>query len=212
MNRPTPEDFNARPGDIGHVRSTSFYGGLIRDCFKKSWGNHDMTLVWLDEIDAKILKLPVGWCWAEALTRGFRLTPWDEYLKEVQDGSRLIIVRNPLCNDAQAQQVAWWAIEMAKRKSSYNFGGILRIWWNVITKANLGKAKLEWEWFCTQSVRQQHLWAGMGDRFDVWKKDEPTPYTTSKRILSKELTLLEAPGYDIGNASWISHWEQQATT
>jgi hypothetical protein len=199
----SPTNYGARPGDIVHVRSKTLYGRLIRRCLVGAWGNHDGTLIYLE---VSRYGLAPGWYVAEALVSGFCLTPWADYLEECEAGARLAFLRPVGMAGDIALEVQYWALEMAGRKTPYNFGGILRVWWQIVTRANMGEGRQEWDWYCTQAVRQQHDWASRG-RWDIWGKEMPTPLTTEKRILAGKLAIVTSqhPTHDLGALELTRH-------
>jgi len=201
--RVNPLAMGARIGDIVHTRGLGVYAKGIRRCLPDAWGNHDGTLVYHGN----------GWGVAEALLSGFRVTPWEEYLDQCERGMEMAFLRPIGLPPAVAIQVQYWALEMAARRTRYNLGGILRIWWQIATRANLGEGRQEWDWYCTQAVRQQHIWAGSGPRWDVWAKELPTPYTTEKRIVEGTLDIVTStshPDWDFGAVSLARHLEKVA--
>jgi hypothetical protein len=187
-----PTVFGARPGDILHLRSTTIYGRMIRRCLK-SWGNHDAVLVWRD-----------GWYVAEALTSGFALTPWSAYWCEIESGARLAFLRPPDMGGVEALSVQGFALEMARQAPRYDYLAIMGILWSIAGRAN--EAGREWDWYCTEAVRDHYSKAG----WDVWRKARPTPLTTEKRILSGRLAIVTRTDYDLGALELTRHLAEVA--
>jgi hypothetical protein len=85
---------------------------------------------------------------------------------------------------------AYWWLNNVKGKP-YDFGAYPRLF----AKAILGDlcqraAGWEWAWYCTESCRD--AWRN-GAGVDPWQKNNPTPRTTEKRIISGNLKIVWNP-------------------
>ena len=177
MEMKNPNYYDARVGDVVHVRTSNFYGKLIRKCLPGSWGNHDGTLV----------KTSDGWGVAEALlSPGFVITPWKSYQKRAEkDKVSIVFLRikdtEHDMNVELGKKVAYFAEDMAFYHIQYDTRAVIGIFFNLIFKRNLKLGK-KWKWYCTNSVATHHYKATEDHRLDVWDwHSSPTPLTTEKR-------------------------------
>jgi hypothetical protein len=70
----------------------------------------------------------------------------------------------------------------------YDKKAILGILSSLVFKTSLPACQHEHQWYCTEAVRKFYL--RCGSEWDVWRKKQPTPYTTEKRQRAGLLTIL----------------------
>lgn len=174
MRMHSPSDFNASPGDIVHVRSNGLFAYGIRRAIPQTWGCHDGVLVY----DAER-----GWGVAESLYKdGFVVTEWEKYAK----GDAGIVFLRPIgIGNEDRLKVVEMAYALEESHPRYDRMAIVGIAISIALKRTVQHGR-EWEWYCTEVVRDFFRSVG----WDVWHSRYPTPYTTEKREQAGKLTLL----------------------
>lgn len=166
-----------RDADIFHPRRRgNELSGAIRRAVG-SWGNHD----------ALACRFNGHWYVGDATHPQARLTPLAEYARDLVDGEiELRIYRPRYTTAAEATAAAaWWMREV--NGTWYDWAAYPRL----LLKSVLGDllpwpAGWEWAWYCTESCRQAWIEATKSAELprgmDFWRKTNPTPRTTEKRV------------------------------
>lgn len=209
-----------RPGDILHARTYTPLAWAIRRSVG-SWGCHD-ALVVRDNGEL---------CIGDASPMKARCTPLADYDRRAAAGKVKFFVCRPAnsrqktedsrqnegtgtsgptsdsciltpdfssVDDIHGMLAAYWWLQNVNGKP-YDFGAYPRLF----TKAILGDicqraAGWEWAWYCTESCRD--AWRN-GAGIDPYTKNNPTPRTTEKRILSGALQIVWNPMPDFSLTS-----------
>lgn len=161
-----------RPGDLICRWTPELVGKLIRKVTKAAW-NHD----------AIILSTDGGATIGDALMRGgCQRTPlfnWERGC--VNDGHRIIVLRPAHATAQHGEQAAMYWLEHIFGKS-YDHVAIWRLALKWLVGDWLsGKVGLESSFWCTEGVRDAWHKGACIDPW--WPKINPTPGTTTKRLI-----------------------------
>lgn len=174
MTLHSPCEFGAGPGDIVHVRSKGLFAYGIRRAIPQTWGCHDGVLVYDPSR---------GWGVGEALYRsGYVITPWELYAR---GNAGVVFMRPAGMDDNDRRKVVEMVYALEKSHPRYDRLAIVGIAMSILLKRTVQSGR-EWEWYCTEVVRDFFRPVG----WDVWRKRYPTPYTTERREQAGKLTLL----------------------
>jgi len=182
-----PGEWNARPGDVVHVRSANPFARTIRIALpRETHGNHDGTLVY---------EPSRGWGVAEALVQpGYVVTEWEHYWKEIAAGRVSVVFCRPVNMPTEVGlDIVHAAYELEALQPKYDRLAIVSIAANIAFKKTISRHR-EWQWYCTEAVRDLHLKATRDGEFDAWGPGFPTPYTTEKRIEQGRLEVVGEVG------------------
>ncbi len=178
----------AQPGMILNMSTGTMLGSLIRAALgkafieinggvgdKKDCPNHDAIVV---EYGGRLFVGDAVWPRCE-------LTPIAKYDQWLKSGEvyNLRVLRVRRATTAQHEAAAQWWLGNVNGKS-YDAYAFPRLLW----KATVGDwlpcaAGMEWAWYCSEGVKGAFDNAGI----EVYNKNNPTPLTTYKRMLSGEL-------------------------
>ena len=165
-----------RAGAIVNVRGISRRGRMIRTALGGSWSNHDALLI----------PYRGRWWIGDAEPPAARLTPIEEYAAAWERGLRFRILWPEGATEEQGHAAAdWWIANV--RNAVYDYWGAaaglntVRIALKALTVLTgiPWPEQWHWAWYCTESVAGawQH-----GAGLDLWRKRNPTPRTTEKRL------------------------------
>lgn len=168
-------------GMIWHVRTDTTFGKLIRKVLKGVFGNHDGLTA----------KINDDWFIEESVPFFATLTPINDYIKKIDSGNyqvRIYRVKDAT-KEKKNKAVEYWLKNIYK--TFYDFFAMPRLLWKADI-FDLSNSKITWlkklgdkacgfEWsnWCTEGCATAWL---KGANFDVWKKTNPTPLTTEKRV------------------------------
>lgn len=158
-----------RAGDIIHTRDQTFLGRRIQRALG-SWGNHDALVVWDHD------RLAIG----ESVPPRAKITPLSEFERRLNTGRYALTFFRPVnaTDDMGARAAIWWIHNIYRKP--YDWGAYPRL----LIKSLVGDwiksaAGWEWAWYCTEGVAAAWLF---GAGVDVFRKKNPTPKTTEKRM------------------------------
>lgn len=168
-----------RPGLIFHGRGQTMYAKAIREVLgrglppgQECWGNHDGIFVH-DPIARTIAV-------AECVPMKAKITPLAKHEHKINAGEydvRVYEVVGASRSDEIAASV-WFKSNVVG--TWYDFWGIACLGWQYAL-GKVGRRRVGWEWgnWCTEGVAKAYREA---TALDPWKKANPTPYTTEKRV------------------------------
>ena len=185
-------------GQIIHTRSNTTIGRLIRRA-RGSWGSHAALVV---SPDGRTLAI------GDAVFPRCKLTPVEEYNRMLREGVIERLEVYEVVGATPSQEVfaaSWW--ETYVLGTPYDFLAHPRLWlkatfgdweeldpttwlkgtrWVCCIMRWVGQAAagLEWAHWCTEGVMLAYKDAGC----DPYKKNNPTPFTTEKRLKQGKLT------------------------
>jgi hypothetical protein len=164
-----------KAGMVVHIRSYGWFGKTIRkvlSCRGKYpvWGNHDAIFVQEDGV----------WWIGESEPPCAKLTPLKEYESLAEAGEIEVKVYDIKgATETQRQNaVQYWLSRV--HGTLYDFLAFprlfLKAWFIDVFQTDVG-----WEWahWCTEGVA--YAW-DRGAKKPVWKKNNPTPWTTEKKV------------------------------
>lgn len=176
-----------RPGDIFHVRSFGFWANAIREMLG-SWGNHDGLLLNLDHWQDKTARCdPENWYVGDSRPLRAKPTPLWQYERMIKLGQCEAKIYRPKkmlnCDEPGRAAQAYWMTFV--NKSFYDFMAYPRLFLKCVF-GDIFQAGAGWEWahWCTEGVANSLKFGG---KVDPYRKSNPTPYTTEKRVMSEEL-------------------------
>lgn len=179
-----------RPGLVLHGRGKTLYAKAIREVLNRGispghdlcWGNHDAIIVY----DAGRETYAVG----ESRPMRAQVTPlahYEQMINAAQYEVRVFEVVNATHADGVAASV-WWKHNVCG--TWYDFYGIYRLWLQYVRgKLRLRREGWEWASWCTEGVAD--AWRN-ATGLDPWAKENPTPYTTEKRVMQGKLKDITA--------------------
>jgi len=131
-----------------------------------------------------------GWFVGDSHPPRSRLTPISEYVRMVESGEIELRVMIPEGWDENKGFSAgwWWQDHVVDRV--YDYFAFPYLAWRCLVewlRIELAKAGVEWAWYCTEGVRDAYKFVGL----DPYKKKNPTPFTTEKRVGSSLIEITE---------------------
>lgn len=175
----------AQPGMILSMSTTTTIGGLIRMALGKAYVEINGGLGSKDDCpnhDAIVIQ-HAGRLWVgDAVYPKCKLTPIEDYDRELRDGSiyNLRVLRVRQATTKQHYDAAeWWFKNVLG--TDYDWYAFPRL----LGKAMFGDwckcaAGMEWAWYCSEGIKGAFDNAGI----EIYNKNNPTPLTTYKRMLS----------------------------
>jgi len=167
---------NFREGMVLHVRSNKgWIGRTIRKVLSINgllpvWGNHD----------AIVILFKGRWYFGESAPLHAKLTTTEEYESRINAGDfevKMYDVKGATPKQRKAASQYWLSSVLG---TFYDFLAFPRLFFKAIL-GNIFKGDVGWEWahWCTEGVAD--AWE-KGAGLYVWRKDNPTPWTTEKRV------------------------------